>query len=726
MLKLKVLHFKNIGRFVEEQTIDFTNLNFLIQIDAQNNNTGGSSGSGKSTIFNALDWLLGLSDISTTVLQSRLTDKHITVEGQFDWDGKEVKIHRSKKLSITINGEETTGSSKLTEELLDQILGLDRTLFSHLLHRKQGEQGFFLSLTPAKMNEFLADCLGVTHINSKIDLIDQKIKGLDQSKIQSQSDLQASKASLQATQDALASLGTEPASDITEESSKMYKQQYENWKDLLNKKTVLHKEEKEALEAKKPKLSTIPFDKTSLSEIEKEIKNIESQISSELDKERTRQSEVNRTISSVKLDINNKISDLKLRHNSQIAESKTALFNLTNIVNTGNKAKETAIQLAKQIKSLRDGTCHTCLQPWQTEQTKTEEERLLGQLNECKVDIEASVFASKEIETIKTALVTINDQVNAETMILNEELKTKLEGLVELLKPQTTAELVELNVKLSDVCGLKLKEIEKEKAHNSEQNIQNQKLLESFLLEQKTLFDKHTNEIKDIREEMEYGKSEYERRENEFKAHIEALARYRNTFTVLKAKEADMNSKIVHMNQNLVHLTEELEIAEEAKRCLKSYLSCSFDDSLESISDTSTRILRAVPTMANATIRLEGTKESTSGSIKNQVNACLDSDGEMSIPIKSLSGGERSAVDLAVDLAVSEFIAERSKAGINLLCLDEIMNGFDTFGKECAIEMIKTLGSDRHVLIIEHDPIAKELINERITVIRDGETSYIK
>jgi DNA repair ATPase RecN len=54
----------------------------------QNNNTGGSSGAGKSTVFNALDFLLGLNDLPVTVLQSRLTKSGISVIGEFDFDGK--------------------------------------------------------------------------------------------------------------------------------------------------------------------------------------------------------------------------------------------------------------------------------------------------------------------------------------------------------------------------------------------------------------------------------------------------------------------------------------------------------------------------------------------------------------------------------------------------------------------------------------------------------------
>ena len=116
MLKLKKLHLSGIGRFVEEQTINFESLGNLVQVDGVNNNTKGSSGAGKSTIFHALDYLFGISDKPNTVLKSRLTDSGISVQGEFDFDGKSLIISRGKKLTIYLDGVVTTSSSKLSEE----------------------------------------------------------------------------------------------------------------------------------------------------------------------------------------------------------------------------------------------------------------------------------------------------------------------------------------------------------------------------------------------------------------------------------------------------------------------------------------------------------------------------------------------------------------------------------------------------------------------------------
>jgi DNA repair exonuclease SbcCD ATPase subunit len=727
MLKLKILKLKNIGRFVEPQEISFEKLGNLIQVDAQNNLTGGSSGSGKSTIFNSLDWLLGLSDLSTTVLQSRLTKDGISVEAVFDWDGKEVLIHRAKKLSITVDGVETTGSSKLTEELLDTILGMPRDLFHKIIHRQQGENGFFLQQTPAQMNAFLTDCLNLSSIRSKIDLIDVKTKDLVTAKDKAKSDLQASQAALDAIKSAQASLGEEPYKDVLlEDNIEGWKRELESAQATLKALQGSNQLEKDALQATKPKPIVVPYDRTQIDALEVKIKDLESQIEAELDKERTRQLEVNSAISAIKLEINNKISALKLEHSSKIAESKTSMFNLSNIVSTGKSAKEKAIQLAAQIKSLRDGTCHTCLQPWQTDLTKIEEERLLQELSECKIDMDASVFASKEIEEFKTALVTLNDRINIDIATLTNKMNADVAVLGEQTKSQQSPELVVFKEKVLELSKLKTEEFLKEDAHKVEQNAKNQKLLEIFFSDQKSLQEKHQKLLDSVNEKVGKARSQYEQNAQTLASYLIALNRYQTSLDSLKAKEAELSTKSTQLSIKSTQLSEDAEIAEEAKRCLKSYLSCSFDDALDSISESATNILRSVPTMANATVRLVGQKESNSGSVKDQVNALLDNDGEIDIPIKSLSGGERSALDLAVDLAVTEFIEERTNQGCEILFLDEIFNGFDSLGIEHALEMLKTFGVNKKMLLIEHDGVAKEFIQDKITVVRNGETSSIK
>jgi energy-coupling factor transporter ATP-binding protein EcfA2 len=115
MIKLLKLKFQNVGRFVEMQSIDFTNKSKLLQFDAKNENTGGSSGSGKSTVFQCIDLLLGINGASAATLQSRLTKSGFFIEGEFLINDIPVTISRSKKdgLIVRTPTETVEGNAKI-------------------------------------------------------------------------------------------------------------------------------------------------------------------------------------------------------------------------------------------------------------------------------------------------------------------------------------------------------------------------------------------------------------------------------------------------------------------------------------------------------------------------------------------------------------------------------------------------------------------------------------
>jgi ABC-type multidrug transport system ATPase subunit len=100
-------------------------------------------------------------------------------------------------------------------------------------------------------------------------------------------------------------------------------------------------------------------------------------------------------------------------------------------------------------------------------------------------------------------------------------------------------------------------------------------------------------------------------------------------------------------------------------------------------------------------------------------------DGEIGISLKSISGGEGSSADLAVDLSVVKFIGEQTGKGINVMLLDEFTNGLDTVCIQDTIEMLKNFSIDKKLLLIEHNPIVAQSFENKITVVRDGLTSKI-
>lgn len=169
----------------------------------------------------------------------------------------------------------------------------------------------------------------------------------------------------------------------------------------------------------------------------------------------------------------------------------------------------------------------------------------------------------------------------------------------------------------------------------------------------------------------------------------------------------------------------DLTLAEELKRAVKGYTSCSFDEALDYIGTAATQIIRTIPNMANATIQLEGIRETKEGKVKEEVNAVINMDGEESVPIKSLSGGERTSLDLAVDLAVLDLLEARTGKGVNLFILDEPFQALDSTNAEQVLEMLKNYQGTKRLVIVDHDPVTKEMITDKLVVVRDGLISKV-
>lgn len=681
MLNLKKLRFRGIGRFVEEQIIYFDKLGSLIQVDATNNNTGGSSGSGKSTIFKALDFLFGLNTIPNTILQSRLTDEHMFVEGEFDLDNLPLIISRGKKLKIDYNGEVTTGSAKLSEEKLDQIISIPRNLFRPMLHKTQGERGFFLSFTPKETNDFLTDCLGFGNFKKHIIDLDVKIVELSKKTTSINMTLENNKSALKAIKSATEALGLPPVKEISQETVVALKQKMEASNRHLNEINAKQKKEIEELELTKPKITRYTFDYSIRKSLENELNTVKKEINQLHILEKDRQANISR----------------------ELSEIKTKQVEFKQISKQGEEAKEKAAKIALEIKKLRENICFTCEQRWLTDTVKNKEIELLESIKKVKEIILAGHAAT-------TLLDTINSEINTLTLQSKPQIPHGVETLIEKEKQLT-----------------KFIEEDKQKETNG-----NESYFWSNKAEQDTFDDKY-QKIKndhDIILKQAYGQSQLDSKTFDsaiakMKFYEEARIRYENSINNLKNQEKDYSEQIDKICKELLEYNKNLSTMEEFKRAIKNYLSCSFDDALEDISNVSTKLVRGVPNMSNATIHLSGIRETKEGKLKEEVNTILHLDGDENIDIRSLSGGERASIDLAIDLSVIDLIETKTNKGINIYILDEPFNSLDTISIEMALEVLKNCHINKKLIIVDHNPEVKQMVENKLLVVRDGITSKI-
>ena len=81
---------------------------------------------------------------------------------------------------------------------------------------------------------------------------------------------------------------------------------------------------------------------------------------------------------------------------------------------------------------------------------------------------------------------------------------------------------------------------------------------------------------------------------------------------------------------------------------------------------------------------------------------------------------------MAISLALSSVISDKSEREFNLIIFDEPNEGLDRVGKEANIQVFKDLAEFKTVIVIEHDEYFQDRFDETITVIKENHKSLIQ
>lgn len=777
MLIPKTFSFCNIGRFIEPQTIDFSSLGSLTQMDAEIKGTGRSSGAGKTTVFHAFEYCLGLNDLPNGVLQSRLTKEGMWTKVVCDWDGTEVIIERGKStFCVSTPSEVIKGNSKITEAKLDEMYGMPRNLMRQILHKRQGEGGFFLDMGPSDTGKFLTSCLGLQKEQDKLPLLDLRLAPAIEKEKALKATMDSNHAGLEATKNAMLSLGNAPTLDFDSvEKEKELNSKLKEAQDLTKTVKDYNDKEMSAHEATRPEISVVPFDRTNIVSIENDLSILNNSIT-ELNKaEEKRKSTISAQISECTLSINSlnaaeqqRQAEVKRKIDALVIESsgleyaeqsrqsqvknsisakQVAIIQAQTSILNGDKALEAAKSLGKELEKVRSSICPTCEQGWITETAKNKELQILQQLGEHKKSIIAGNAAKALLQVLDSEIAQLKLDSQPKPIVGLEEINAKIAQYRIDSQPQINPEIQTLTDKIAQYridlapkLNLELLDIEQriyekkeglkslrqdEQNHQVSENAKNQGILKKFNEHFNCLTTRHMETLIFAQEKEEVIEKELSELSYKIKSYDEAKSRHDSSIDKLNNQSYEYAQKILTTSLELAQVQEDIELANESKKAIKSYLSCCFEDALESIGNDATALIRAIPNMATATVQFDGLKETKEGKIKEEVTCSVSMDGEIGVPIKSLSGGEKSSTDLAIDLSVIKFIEEKTGKGISIMILDEPFTGLDTACIEQAIEMLKNSSLDKKLLIVDHNPTASQSIENRITVVRDGLTSTI-
>lgn len=681
MLKLRSVTISNMGRFVGTHTLSLSGRNNFIQVDGFNSVSGGSSGAAKSTVFHAIDYVFGVNDLPTTVLQARSTKNAMEASVELvDEDSNVYVISRGKAsgLTVSLNGQEISGGDvKSAEAELDRILKFPREHLRRSYHKKQKEGGFFLNLSPKKCHEFLADVLDQKQWSEKLKTAEEEASSLSKEKLSLETGLTNLLSMEKSMADSLAVLKL-PTPTVSYEILTHIKS---SAAEAMARLTAME------LEKKNKELELMS--NTSGNEIVEtgyalpDLSVLKANLATAQAKESFHFQKLLEDLKKVSHDINQARLEIK-----DVENKKAALPALNQ--------KIEALKL--QIKTIKEGTCPTCQQTW------TESH---GSLDAKIAEARALFDNIKTLESLNTSVA--------------------LAKIAEL-EPLEASVRAGLNISpyREEILGARAAlEAAQEDARKQQELVSQARL---------ALANKKSKELAALNEEydkkleaLRYDLSEktglFIKKESEYNSYLAAMKEYDKNSVFLKEELAKFEKKVKECRDRLSSIDEEVLVRLEAAKTIRAYMNSSFQSALDSIAIRATGMLSKVPNMSTVTVSFEGFKETKSGAIREEVSALVSMDTDTNIPIASMSGGERTTIDLAVDLAVFQMIEERVGKGLDLFILDEPFDGVDEICQRQCLELLKANLSDKRIIIVDHSSETKEMVEDRILVVREGENS---
>lgn len=676
-IELVELKIKGFRSFLEESSIRF-NTSGLYCVHGKDLRTGGSNGSGKSSIFEAIYWVLGLNTLPTTELKNYHADS-MSCSLEFRSNNCLWYIHRTaSKLNIMIDGVIQPGmKAALDSQLFDEIG--DSNIFEALSYRRQSDQGIFFYTSDSDLKKFLTRCL------PEIDKLDSVSQVAQEKANKLNLDLESKKVILATLESQLKiipnvddEIKAKQAIVHTLESAQTVPEVKDYWDAItvtrlegLITSTTQASSDPSLLELtaeEKTQLITLEVQSEQLSIQLKKIGTVEDLKASFL----AQKSQLNIAIKEVAAQ-------------ELILERKKV--ELSSLLNGFEK-------ISAELQHCKDSKCPTCLRTWEEALNKANElERSRKQVMIEMMNIDDQL---KQLDTIRQRKKTLTDELS----ILNDN-ERKI--------------LMDRNVFVSEIEKLDRDKLSLE---------QRPKLRYQLSVQELALkIEKYRSELKSIKQsaEMEMRKDKDDRSTRLLNARYQL-----KDLLAIRDGNAAINNQIEQVMVAIKAITADKYLEEMVAKTLgrKGVLGLIFSDILSETESEANRMLSEIPNTSDISVSISSVTENKSGTLKNEIKATITKSGN-EISFKSLSGGQKASLSLCTDLALMACIRRRTNINSGWLALDESMDGMDVASKEAAIGVLKSVCGDAMILLIDHATEIKEMFDGIIQVEYDGKTSRI-
>ena len=188
--ELTVKNFMSVGNAT--QSINFANKNLVLVIgenmDLGGDDAGARNGTGKTTIVNALSYVLfgePLTQIRRDNLVNKTNEKNMLTSVKFIKNNIEYTIERGRKPQIfrfyandieqDFESNEAQGENRETQQEINKLIGMTHSMFKNIVALNTYTQPF-LATKQAEQREIIEQLLGITLLSQKADLLKEKMR----------------------------------------------------------------------------------------------------------------------------------------------------------------------------------------------------------------------------------------------------------------------------------------------------------------------------------------------------------------------------------------------------------------------------------------------------------------------------------------------------------------------------------------------------------------------
>jgi DNA repair exonuclease SbcCD ATPase subunit len=686
----------------KDSEIDFSMFNSALLIGNTEGDYNKSNGSGKSAIFEAILWCL-FNKSRAAMMDDiiRWGEKTCEVDLEFSHNGVKYMVNRSRnRMNSTSTVEFSTlnkdgewqniscSTSGDTNLKIEETIKLDYKTFINSVYFRQNDISEFAESDPSRKKEILKSIVDISRWDDYEKEARKKVRDI-------KTECKILKGAISDYDDVVerlseTSLKIAEAERLTSSMKSQYSSVAEEVTSLDNKYASM-----------KESLDTDTYDR-----VIEDLKRLSAEKETLTGKVETIEKAANTYLEdkkSLELEVEGLDADLLGREVVPTEEGKIESLrkDLVNFKAKKEFSKE-ALKTLEERELLVD-ECYTCLQPISKEvhnniKHKHEEavalhSKRFSEANEKILSIEAQLEDNIAKEKLNKEI----ESIEAKRSAVQYKLKLVGDSLEQQLESKRLAD-----DKLSQV-SFKIKN--------------NMDILESIKNDD---FQSLRKNLKELREKRDTLKASISDQDKE-------IGRLSERQSVLSQRESKMKKD----KKNILKKLEKAALFDKLGKMFgKSGIqTILLDFVIEDLEKTANGILSSICNEPSVIV-LETQRVGADGvSVIETLDLKVRKDGHLQ-NFKSLSGGEKFRISLALRVALSDISSRYGGSSLEFLLLDEVNSPLDRYGVETLfVSVIKSLEDRYKILVITHDESLKEKFDNVINITKingDSELEFLK